>query len=138
MVFQETIKLSQHGGGAYDITELISDLVRESGVQTGTCQLFIHSSMASLLIADVTDESTKNDTAAFLADLAPLTDDVSQRINRGMGVFEKDARQVVMQSSLGLPVSFNKPAIGVWQAIYLWDKSQTAEERRLTVTIIGE
>lgn len=138
MVFQDTIKLTQRGGGAYDITDLISGMIRESGIQTGSCQMFIHSSMASLFIADNTDENTRKDTASFLAELAPQSDDASHRINRGMAAFDEDMRQVVVQNSLALPVTFNKPAIGVWQAIYLWDKSDTAQERRITVTIIGE
>lgn len=138
MVFQDSIKLSQQGGGAYEITSLITNLIRESNIQTGTCQLFIHSSMASIFIADMADENTKKDTAIFLADLAPSNDKAGIRIDRGMASFDDDMKQVIVQNSISFPVTYNKPAIGVWQGIYLWDKNTHVAERKITVTVIGE
>ncbi len=138
MVFQDTIKLFQTDGGAYEITSLISELIAESDIKTGTCHLFVHSSVASLLIADFADDSMKNDTASFLADLVPSTDENSERINQGMNEFSVDMRYALSQNSLTIPVSNNHPGIGIWQGIYLWDSSQNQTERKITVTITGE
>jgi secondary thiamine-phosphate synthase enzyme len=138
MVYQDTLQLAEHGQGAYDITDLVNDFITESSISTGTCQLFIHSSNASLLVVDVVDENTKKDTADFLAQLAPSGGAVDARIDRGMEAIPLDMREVVTRPSLALPVSNARAGIGVWQGIYLWERSLSPVERKLTITVMGE
>ena len=138
MVYQDTLQLSDHGKGAYEITDLVTDFIGESKIRIGTCQLYIHSSSAALLIADVADENTKNETAAFMAQLAPSSDSVDQKINQGMDTIPDDMRYVLAQTSLSIPVSNNRPGIGIWQGIFLWERSSDAAERKLTITVTGE
>ena len=138
MVYQDTLQLAEKGRGAYEITELVADFIKESNIRTGTCQLFIHSSSASLLIGDIADESTKNETAAFLAQLAPSSDNVDNKIDKGMEAIPEEMRYVLAQTSLSIPVSNGKPGIGVWQGIFLWERSSHAVERKLTITIVGD
>ena len=138
MVYQDTLQLSDHGKGAYEITDLVADFIKESKVRIGTCQLFVHSSSASLLIGDLADESTKNSTAAFMAQLAPNSDNVDNKINESMDAIPEDIRYALAQTSLSIPVSNGKPGIGVWQGIFLWEQSTHAAERKLTITVTGE
>jgi secondary thiamine-phosphate synthase enzyme len=138
MVYQDTLQLAEKGRGAYEITELVADFIKESKIRTGTCQLFIHSSSASLLIGDIADESTKSETAAFLAQLAPSSDNVDNKIDKGMDAIPEEMRYVLAQTSLSIPVSNGKPGIGVWQGIFLWERSSHAVERKLTITVTGD
>jgi len=46
MIFQDTIELASQEKGATDITELISTIVQESKINTGTCQLFVQNSFS--------------------------------------------------------------------------------------------
>jgi secondary thiamine-phosphate synthase enzyme len=100
--------------------------------------LFVHSSSASLLIGDTADESTKNQTAAFMAQLAPSSDNIENRINASMDAIPEDMRYALAKTSLSIPVSNGKPAIGIWQGIFLWERSTHAAERKLTITVSGE
>ena len=138
MVYQDVLQLADRGKGAYEITDLVADFIEESAIRTGTCQLFIHSSSASLLIGDIADENTKNETAPFLAQLAPSTGNVDNKINDGMDAIPEDMRYVLAQNSLSIPVSNSKPGIGIWQGIFLWERSMHAIERKLTITVTGE
>ena len=138
MVYQDTLQLSDHGKGAYEITDLVADFIKESKIRIGTCQLFIHSSSASMLIGDLADESTKNSTAAFMAQLAPNSDNVDNKINASMDAIPEDIRYALAQTSLSIPVSNGKPGIGVWQGIFLWEQSTHAAERKLTITVTGD
>ncbi len=138
MVFQDTIKLAPQEQGATDITDLIITIVKDSKVKRGTCQLFVHNSMSSLLINDTADESTKSQTADFLAQLAPTSDDVSSVIDHSMDAVPPAMRNVIMQTSIAFPVSRGKPLLGTWQGIYLWERTTLPKERKLTITIIGE
>ena len=138
MVFQETIKLAPQERGATDITDVISDLITESKIKIGTCQLFVHNSFSSLLIYDTVDEQVKKQTIDFLAQLAPKSDSTTDDINRSMDTVPEDMRTAVLQTSISFPVSRGRPALGTWQGIYLWERTAQPNKRNLTITIIGE
>ena len=138
MVYQDTLQLSDRGKGAYEITDLVEGFISESNIRIGTCQLFIHSSSASLLIGDIADDATKNETAAFMAQLAPSSDNIDNRINISMNAIPEDMRYALARTSISIPISNGKPAIGVWQGIFLWEQSSHAAERKLTITVTGE
>ena len=138
MVYQDTLQLSDRGKGAYEITDLVEGFIKESKIRIGTCQLFIHSSSASLLIGDIADESTKNETAAFMAQLAPSSDNIDNKINASMDAIPENMRYALAQTSISIPISNGKPGIGVWQGIFLWEQRSHAAERKLTITVTGE
>ena len=138
MVFQDTIKLAPQEKGATDITELISSIVQDADIKTGTCQLFVHNSLSSLLISDTADESTKNQTADFLAQLAPSSDETTSIIDNSMDAIPEAMSAAITQTSVSFPVKNGKPLLGIWQGIYLWEKMSRPTHRKLTITIVGE
>ncbi len=138
MVFQDTIKLAPQEQGATDITDLISAIIKDSKVKIGTCQLFVHNSMSSLLINDTADESTKSQTADFLAQLAPSSDDITSVIDNSMDAIPEAMSAAITQTTISFPVKSGKPLLGTWQGIYLWERTTQPKERKLTITIIGE
>lgn len=138
MVFQDTIKLAPQEKGATDITELISSIVQDADIKTGTCQLFMHNSLSSLLISDTADETTKNQTADFLAQLAPSSDETTSIIDDSMDAIPEAMSAAITQTTISFPVKNGKPLLGTWQGIYLWEKTSQPKHRKLTITIIGE
>ena len=138
MVFQDTIKLAPQEKGATDITDLISSIVQDAAIKTGTCQLFVHNSLSNLLISDTADESTKNQTADFLAQLAPSSDETTSIIDNSMDAIPEAMSAAITQTSVAFPVKNGKPLLGTWQGIYLWEKMSRPKQRKLTITIVGE
>ena len=138
MLYQNTLQLAEHSQGAYEITDLIKEIIKKSKVHTGTCHLFIHSSSSAILISDTADDSIKDDTVDFLAQLAPSSVDSNENINNAMNAVPPAMKQAHSQSELTIPVTNGRPGIGVWQGIFLWEYKSAPIERKLTVTIIGE
>jgi secondary thiamine-phosphate synthase enzyme len=138
MVFQDTIKLAPQEKGATEITDLISTIIHDSKIKVGTCQLFMHNSLSSLLISDTADEITKDQTADFLAQLAPSSDSITRKIDDSMDAIPANMRQALTQTSIAFPVNRGRPLLGTWQGIYLWEKTSQPNTRKLTITIIGE
>lgn len=138
MVFQDTIKLAPQEKGATDITDLISAIVKDAKIKTGTCQLFVHNSLSCLLIHDTADESTKNQTADFLAQLAPMNDEITSEIDDSMEAIPEAMSAAITQTSVAFPVKNGKPLLGTWQGIYLWERMSRPKHRKLTITIVGE
>jgi len=138
MVFQDTIKLAPQEKGATDITELVYGLVHDAGIKVGTCQLFVHNSLSSLLICDTADELTKNQTADFLAQLAPTSDDTTSIIDDSMDAIPEAMKAAITQTTISFPIKNTKPLLGTWQGIYLWERTSRPNTRKLTITIVGE
>ena len=136
--FQDTLKLGEHARGAYEITELIKGVIKESGVHTGTCHLFLHSSTSSLILCDTADESTKRSTEDFMAELAPSSINAEKNIKNTMEAIPGNMRSIGVQNEITIPVSNARQGIGVWQGIFFWEEKTSPIERKLTVTIIGE
>ncbi len=138
MVFQDTIKLAPQEKGATEITDLISEIIKDSKIKVGTCQLFLHNSLSALLINDTADEDTKEQTIDFLAQLAPSSDGINSIIDDSMDAIPEAMRPALTQTSITFPVNIGMPVLGAWQGIYLWEKTSQPNERKLTITIIGE
>jgi len=138
MVFQDTIKLAHQKKGAIDITELISNIIKNSKINTGCCQLFVHNSHSSLLINDTADETTKEQTVDFLAHLAPGSDDITNIIDKGMEAIPETIHNAITQTTISFPIAHGKALLGIWQGIYLWERTTQPKAIKLTITIIGE
>lgn len=138
MIFQDILKITQHGKEVYEITDLITDIIKESKITVGTCQIFSQSSTSSIMIGDTAHESTKKGTADFLAHFAPNDESAIDAINEGMKNIPDNLKNIVHRTSLSIPISNSKPGIGVWQGIYLWQKNESKKSRKITVTIMGE
>ncbi|MCK5002157.1 MAG: secondary thiamine-phosphate synthase enzyme YjbQ [Gammaproteobacteria bacterium] len=138
MLYQNTLQLAEHSQGAYEITELIEKIIKTSKIHTGTCHLFIHNSSSAILISDTADDSTKDMTADFMAQLAPSSIDSNENINSAMDAVPPAMKHARSQNELTIPITNGKPGIGVWQGIFLWEYKSAPIERKLTVTIMGE
>jgi secondary thiamine-phosphate synthase enzyme len=138
MLFQDTLQLDKHSRGAYEITELIAGVIKESRIHEGTCHLFIHSSTSALILCDTADENTKSSTADFMAELAPSSINAGKEIETEMEGLQENIRGACLQNEITIPVSNSRPGIGVWQGIFFWEEKVSLVERKLTVTIMGE
>jgi len=55
-----------------------------------------------------------------------------------MDAIPEAMRAALNQTTISFPISRGRPALGIWQGIYLWERTTQPEERKLTITIIGE
>ena len=70
-MFQREIRLSPSGPGLHEFTSAVAELVREAGVVTGLCHVFVRHTSASLLIQENADPSARRDLEESLRRLAP-------------------------------------------------------------------
>ena len=47
-------------------------------------------------------------------------------------------RTVLTQTSITLPVTAGKQAMGVWQGLFLWEHRSHPQQRHVLVTVQGE
>lgn len=134
---QAQVDLGRCPRGLRAITREVAAVVADSGVETGLCHVFLHHTSASLIIQENADPDVQRDLEAFMARLVPDGDALYRHTAEGPDDMPAHVRSVLTASSLTVPVTGGRLALGVWQGLYLWEHRLRGGARRLTVTVQG-
>jgi secondary thiamine-phosphate synthase enzyme len=132
-----TITIPTHGPGFTDVTDKVRRFVHDAGIESGLLTLFVPHTSASLLIQENADPDVLRDLAAAFARLAPHDADY-RHTTEGPDDMPAHIRAALTQTSLSVPVTNHAPALGVWQAIYLFEHRDAPHRRDLLLHVIGE
>ncbi len=138
MLNQAEILIKTDGRGTYDLTRRIQTLVGDSGVTTGTANIFIRHTSASLMLCENADPAVLRDLEAFMGRLAPDGDAIFTHTAEGADDMPAHVRSVLTQTDLNIPIRNRRCDLGTWQGIYLWEHRHAPHDRSITVTICGE
>jgi len=134
---QKTLAFRTRGRGTTEITAEVERAVREAGVQTGVCNVFLQHTSASLILCENAAPAVRQDLEMILSRLAPDGDPEYAHDDEGADDMAAHARSVLTTNSLQIPVSEGRLALGTWQGIYLWEHRRAPHTRSLVVTVIG-
>ena len=137
MAAQKTLTFRTRGRGTTEITPEIERAVREAGVATGICNLFLQHTSASLILCENAAPAVRQDLETIISRLAPDGDPAYVHDDEGPDDMAAHARSVLTTNSLQVPVADGKLALGTWQGIYLWEHRRAPHTRSLVVTVIG-
>lgn len=133
---QETLEIATSGQSLVDVTSSVAAVVRRSGVQIGLCVVFVQHTSASLVIQENADPAVLRDLERWIAELAPESRQWEHDAE-GPDDMPAHARSAVTRTSETIPVSGGRLALGVWQALYLFEHRRRGHSRRLVVTVQG-
>src|SRR5690242_759504 len=136
MVNQYHFSLTTPGRGMIDITEQVKEFVKQAGVSTGLCNVFLHHTSASLIICENADHLVQRDLEAFMFRLIPDGDPLYQHVDEGHDDMPSHVRTVLTTSFLTVPVTDSQLALGRWQGLYLYEHRLRSHHRKMTVTIM--
>ena len=134
---QQILTFRTTGRGTTEVTAAIERVVRESGVPTGLCNLFLQHTSASLILCENAAPAVRRDLETIFARLAPDGDPGYAHDDEGPDDMAAHARSVLTSNSLQIPVSAGRLALGTWQGIYLWEHRRAPHTRSLVVTVLG-
>ena len=117
---------------AIDITDRVQEVVRESGVQTGLCQVYVPHTTAGVFINENADPDALSDILARLEALVPWEDGYQH----AEGNAAAHIKATLVGSSQSVPVRNGRLALGRWQGIYFAD-FDGPRERRFQVTVLA-
>jgi secondary thiamine-phosphate synthase enzyme len=138
MIFQRTLSVHTRGRGTTDITADIAKVLAESGTRIGLCTVFVQHTTASLVLCENADPDVRRDLETLFARLAPDGDPAWRHDTEGPDDMASHARSILAGSTVTVPVSGGRLALGTWQGIYLWEHRRAPHERRVVVTLSGE
>ena len=132
-----TLNVETGGRGTSEITDAVQDAVAASGFEEGLCTVFIHHTSASLIINENADRDVQRDLDAFLSKLVPDGDPLYIHTMEGDDDMPAHVKTALTQTSLSIPVTGGRCALGTWQGIFLWEHRLSGHRRRVTVTVVG-
>ncbi len=97
-----------------DITELIQKCVEDSGVQSGTCHVFVPHTTAAILINENDDAALQKDFDLFLKQLAPR----EKEYHHNDGNCDAHLKASVIGCSKALLIESGRLVLGRWQGVF--------------------
>jgi len=136
-MFNKKINISTRGRGSYDVTGEVQQLVKDSGVDSGLCHVFVHHTSASLMLCENADPTVRADLDRFMARLVPDGDPLFKHVDEGPDDMPAHIRTILTSTGLTIPVKHHRCDLGTWQGIYLWEHRTHGYRRSITITIVG-
>ena len=133
----QTFTVDTRGRGTTEITRQIQEAVAASGIPEGLCTVFVHHTSASVIINENADRDVQRDLEAFLSRLVPDGDSLYVHTMEGPDDMPAHVKTALTQTSLGIPVTGGRCALGTWQGVFLWEHRRWGHRRRVTVTVVG-
>lgn len=137
MAYQQTLDISTHGRGTRDISDAVADVVARSGIDCGLANVFVQHTSCSVMLTENADPSVRHDLETLARRWAPDGDPAYRHADEGDDDMAAHGRNLIAGSSVTVPVSQGRLALGTWQGIYLWEHRTQAHRRRIVVTVCG-
>ena len=134
---QKTIHIQTSGRSTIEISNEITKFIAQSTINTGTCNVFIHHTSASLIITENADPTVRTDLETILQRLAPDGDPEYQHDYEGDDDMSAHIRCMLSNDSITVPITQGSLALGTWQGIYLYEHRYQPHHRKLTITLMG-
>lgn len=138
-VYQASIRLRARARGFHLITsEVLQGIPQLREIRTGMCQVFIQHTSASLTINENADPTVRIDFETYFNKAVPENDPDYKHNDEGPDDMPAHLKAAMLGSSVMIPVSNGRLALGTWQGIYLCEHRDYGGPRNLVITAWGE
>ena len=117
---------------AIEITDRVQHVVRESGIETGLCQVYVPHTTAGVFINENADPDALSDILSTLEALVPW----DNGYRHAEGNAAAHIKATLVGSSQSVPVRHGRLALGRWQGIFFAD-FDGPRERHFQVTVLA-
>jgi secondary thiamine-phosphate synthase enzyme len=136
---QSRIELRPRPRGFHLVTDEIVDGVPElASMSVGLATVFMQHTSASLTLNENASPDVRRDFAAWFDRAVPDGADFFAHTLEGPDDMPAHIKSSLTGSSLVLPVSDGRLALGTWQGIYLCEHRDHGGSRSVVVTAVGE
>ena len=138
MTYQQQISIRSTGHGhMHDLTDQVSKLVAESGIRTGTVNVFNLGSTAAVGTIEF-EPGLERDLPEILDKLIPPSRNYGHEQAWHDGNGHSHLQATLLSPSLTVPVANGKPLLGTWQQIFHLECDIRGRQRTVVVTVTGE
>lgn len=136
MAAQTRLTLQTHGAGLYPFTHQAEGFVADAANGAdGLLTCFVQHTSASLVIQENADPDVLRDLSEFFARLVPAGDDLDMAWLRhtaeGPDDMPAHIKAALTATSVGVPVTAGRMALGTWQGLYLFEHRSAPHQRNV-------
>ncbi len=139
MWHQYRFQLKPRRRGFHLVTdEILAHCTAIREMRVGLMHVFIQHTSASLTLNENADPTVRSDFEAWFDRAVREDEPYYQHTLEGSDDLPAHIKSSLLGSSLSLPISDGRPALGTWQGIYLGEHREHGGARTLVVTLHGE
>lgn len=139
MWHQTTLRLAPRQRGFHLITDdIVRALPALAEARTGLLHVFIQHSSASLTINENADPTVREDFESHFNQMVPEDAPYYRHTYEGSDDMPAHLKASLLGSSVSIPVTEGRLALGTWQGIYLCEHRDQGGARQLVLTLNGE
>jgi secondary thiamine-phosphate synthase enzyme len=135
-IVSSLLTVQTSGAGFVDLTREVVKFVDDAAAKEGAVTLFVRHTSASLTIQENADPSVLDDLMTVLDRLAPQ-DAGWTHDAEGPDDMPAHVKTMLTSASLQIPVLNGKPALGMWQAVYLIEHRARPHRREIVLQFVG-
>jgi len=136
--FQKSLRLREYPQGYHLITHNIEAAIPEiREINIGFLQIFLQHTSAGLCINENADPTVRRDFQTFVNELIPESYPRFVHNYEGADDMPAHIKSAFFGTSLQIPISGGKLALGIWQGIYLCEFRHHGGGRNLVLTAFG-
>src|SRR3977135_2809289 len=136
-VRSEQFEVRTKGNGTYEITDQVQQIVKQSGIGTGTVTVFAQHTSCSLVIMENAAPAARRDLEKFFERLVP-EDAEYEHADEGPDDSTSHIRMALTRTSEVIPLSDSRMQLGTWQGIFLFEHRRAPHTRKIVVTVMGD
>jgi secondary thiamine-phosphate synthase enzyme len=137
-VFKKDWGIRTGGKGTYEITDAVSEGLRESGFSDGLVSVFVMHTSCSLVLMENADPTARVDLERFMEDLVPEDYPHFVHILEGPDDMPSHIKMALTRTSENIPFCDGRLQLGAWQGLFLWEHRNAPHDRKLIFTYLGE
>lgn len=137
--FQKTITMQAKRRGFHLVTqEIVAQVPETRDFHVGMAHIFIQHTSASLSLNENADPTVRQDFESHFNVMVPENQPYYIHTYEGPDDMPAHIKAALLGSSVTIPITNGRLALGTWQGIYLCEHRDRARGRRLVVTLNGE
>ena len=138
MIKTEEIKFDSQGDGEiFDMTGQIAEIIKSSGLNSGTVTVFTPSATSALTTIEY-EPGLLQDLPEFFQKIIPSEVSYKHDETWHDGNGYAHLRAALVGPDITVPFTDGKMTLGIWQQIVFLDFDNRARNRKVIVQIIGE
>jgi secondary thiamine-phosphate synthase enzyme len=124
-------------GDAHDVTDVVSHIVADSRIASGTATVFIVGSTAAVTTIEF-EPGAIADLNRLFEQIAPRNADYRHHLRWGDDNGSSHVRAALLGPSLTVPFADGKLLLGTWQQIIVLELDTRPRKREIVVQVVGE
>lgn len=136
--FTGRLQFATNGKRLYDITARLAEWVSAQRISTGLLTVFVQHTSASLTVQENSDPAVQEDLNAFFDRLVQEDHRFYGHTIEGPDDMPAHIRAALTLTQISIPVVNGRMALGVWQAVYLFEHRAHPQTRSVVLHLLGE